>query len=76
MGKVGFFETSEGNKSAMRLNSFISLLTAIAISIYATITKQLEINTISLVTMFVVSAFAPKAVQKFAENNIEEKNNG
>lgn len=65
--KTGFFETSPGNKSSMRLYSFISLLTAVFLSTYATITNQLDINLISLITVFIVGCFAPKAIQKYAE---------
>jgi len=65
--KTGFFEEKPGQRSSMRLYSFISLLTGCSIAIYSVVTKQLDINTISLITMFVVGCFAPKAVQKFAE---------
>ena len=67
MKKIGFFEEDQGVRSHMRLQSFIALMAGVGISIFAVVTKQLDVNLIALVTMFVVAAFAPKAVQKFAE---------
>jgi hypothetical protein len=70
--KVGYFEESEGVKSSMRLNSFIALWASIALSLFALATKQLDVNVLGLITVFLVGAFAPKAVQKFAENTQEK----
>jgi len=66
--KTGFFEEAPGVRSHMRLQSFMALLAGIGIAGFAVGTKQVDANIIALVTMFVVAAFAPKAVQKFAEN--------
>jgi hypothetical protein len=65
--KVGFFYEAEGVKSSMRLQSFIALLISAAISGFAIGTKQLDANVIAIVTLFVVAAFVPKAIQKYAE---------
>jgi hypothetical protein len=65
--KVGFFYESEGIKSSMRLQSFIALLIAASVSGFAIGTKQLDANVIAIVTLFVVAAFVPKAIQKYAE---------
>lgn len=67
--KVGYFEESPGNKSSMRMNSFIALIAAILLSFFALATKQLDVNVLGLITVFLVGAFAPKAVQKFAERS-------
>jgi len=65
--KIGFFEESENVKSSMRLYSFIALLAAIAMCFYAMASNQLDANVITTVSMFLIAAFAPKTVQKFAE---------
>ena len=64
-----FFSDDQGNPSSMRLMSFLGLLIAggLALSMVmgwgsAEGNKQTE-----LVLYFLVAAFAPKAVQKFAE---------
>jgi len=64
--KTTFFEEDNGSQSSMRLMCFISLVTAIIISFTSMFVKlPNDIN--YMITLFVVSAFAPKAVQKFAE---------
>ena len=65
--KVGFFEGAEGVKSSMRLMCFIALITGILLSFFIIWQKQLDVNSITLITIWVVAAFAPKAVQKYAE---------
>lgn len=69
MKKIGFFEEDEGIKSSGRLNSFLSLVAGIGISVFSIATKQLDANVIALVVLFVVAAFAPHAVVKFAERD-------
>lgn len=71
--KVGFFDEGEGVRSSMRLMCFISLILAAAISFFAIWTKQLDVNVIALVVLFVVGAFAPKAIQKYAESDVVTK---
>jgi hypothetical protein len=68
---VGFFEEISGNKSSMRLMSFIALISAIIFGII-TVNKsgqnQNKDDTGIYITFgFLLSAFAPKALQKFAE---------
>ena len=63
--KVGYFTDSKGNPSAMRLNSHLSLWMAFISAGLTLYTDNL--NGVWITTMFIVGAFAPKAVQKFAE---------
>jgi hypothetical protein len=65
--KTGYFEEAPGVKSNMRLQSFIALWIGAIIAVFAIATKQLDVNVIAIVTLFIVAAFVPKAVQKFAE---------
>jgi hypothetical protein len=74
---VGFFEEHSGNKSAMRLMSMLALLSAIA---FGTINLLAAIgllgsngggaDAITITFGFLIAAFAPKAVQKFAEAKV------
>lgn len=64
---VGFFYEKPGVKSSMRLMSFLALFFSALLSAYAIYTKQLDMNVLFLITTFIVAAFAPKAVQKYAE---------
>jgi len=65
--KVGYFDEAEGVRSSMRLMNFLSLLISGGIACFAIGTKQLDVNVIAIVTLFLVGAFAPKAIQKYAE---------
>jgi len=68
--KVGFFEESPGVKSSIRLMSFFSLFAAIVFGIL-TINTPGE-NGLFITFGFLLGAFAPKAVQKFAELQIKK----
>ena len=68
MDETKFLEERPGVKSTMRLMSFISLVNGSAMSWYALITGQINMNLIVLISLFVVGAFVPKALQKYAEN--------
>lgn len=68
--KTGFFLEDNGNKSWMRAMCFVALLMSIAFG-YLTIIKGAAAGDGLYITlMFLVAAFAPKAVQKFAETKI------
>ena len=72
--KGGFFSENNGSKSSMRLMSFIALMAAIAFGALTIINPQNTVNStdgIYITFGFLLSAFAPKAVQKFAENKIK-----
>ena len=60
----GWLQDDKGNKSSMRLMSFISLGVAIVLT-----AASLSIDNVrqDLVLFFLTGAFAPKAFQKFAE---------
>ncbi|MEG4861423.1 hypothetical protein QUB75_29095 [Microcoleus sp. K1-B6] len=60
-----FFQENNGNYSAMRAMSFIALIAAIVFGVITINSKNADGKYIT--TSFLVAAFAPKAVQKFAE---------
>lgn len=60
------FSESDGKLSAVRVNSFIALLCAIGLSVYA-IYKGESAESMPLIASWLVAAFAPKVVQRFAE---------
>mgnify|MGYP000037572987 FL=1 len=66
----GFLEESEGVYSAMRAMSFIALFAAMLFG-FMVISGDgsAEFGTY-IVFGFLIAAFAPKALQKFAENNL------
>lgn len=73
MPKTGYTTDSTGKPSAMRAMSFVALGTAVVFGA-TIIAKPLwapesptSLDGVYLTTMFLVAAFAPKAVQKFAE---------
>ena len=69
--RVGFMQEDNGNLSSMRLMSLIALIAAIAfggITVTKPDVKEVGIN---LTYSFLVAAFTPKAVQKFAENKVK-----
>ena len=67
MEKVGFFDEGPGVKSSMRLMCFMSFVMS-AILGFMTIQKDpATIEDVELVIAFLVAAFAPKAIQKWAE---------
>lgn len=73
--RAGFFEEDNGSLSSMRLMSFVALVAAI---LFGALTLTIDTSTnngtgLYITLMFLVSAFAPKAVQKFAEQKINER---
>jgi len=83
---TGFLEESPGNSSAMRLMCMMSLITAIALSVlvigappYKSVNEKGQTSyvypardpqAVYLIFGFLVAAFAPKAIQKFAEQKL------
>lgn len=62
------FQEKPGVTSNIRIMSFISLFLAGFIAVYSLMLSRMDVNTITYVIIFVTGAFAPKVVQKFAEN--------
>lgn len=60
-----FLQEDNGHYSAMRAMSFIALIAAIVFGTVTITSKNSDGKYIT--TSFLVAAFAPKAVQKFAE---------
>ncbi|MEG4247615.1 hypothetical protein QUB37_20600 [Microcoleus sp. AT3-A2] len=60
-----FLQENNGHYSAMRAMSFIALIAAIGFGAITITSKNADGKYIT--TSFLVAAFAPKAVQKFAE---------
>lgn len=66
-GGKKYLTDDKGNKSLMRLMSFIALISAMLISAVILILDMISLHSVSLVSLFIFGAFAPKALQKFAE---------
>jgi len=62
-----FFQEDNGKYSTMRAMSFIALIAAIVFGAITITSNDSEGKYIT--TAFLVAAFAPKAVQRFAENS-------
>jgi len=69
-----FFEDTLGRYSSMRLFSFIALINAIAISWLGIIYKMTSMDIVTQLSPWIVAAFVPKALQKFAEAKETKKN--
>jgi hypothetical protein len=61
-----FFQEDNGKYSTMRAMSFIALIAAIVFGAMTITSKDSDGK--YMTTVFLVAAFAPKAVQRFAEN--------
>lgn len=59
-----FMSDDMGNASSLRLYCLISLLTAISLTWYGVLVNK---DVYSFVLLYLVATFAPKVVQKFAE---------
>ncbi|ELS01185.1 hypothetical protein Xen7305DRAFT_00008870 [Xenococcus sp. PCC 7305] len=68
--KVGFLQEDNGNYSQMRLMCLLSLFAAIAFGGVA-VMKDSHIGT-EMAVLFAIGAFAPKALQKVAEQNMDK----
>lgn len=62
-----FFQERDGQLSSMRLFSFISLLNAIVISWFGIVAGKEIADVIMSEMPWLVAAFVPKAIQRFAE---------
>ncbi len=64
--KIAFFDENLNTKSSMRLMSFISLLASICFGVLTILRDSGDLG-IYITMSFLLGAFAPKAIQKFAE---------
>ncbi len=66
--KVRYLEDDQGNPSSMRLMSATALVASIVFGLIATLhSKACGENGLYITAAFLIAAFAPKALQKFAE---------
>lgn len=68
---VGFLQDDNGNNSSMRLMSLIALIAAISFGGLTLAKPEAKEVGVNLTFSFLVAAFAPKAVQKFAETKVK-----
>ncbi len=70
--RAGLFEEDNGKISSMRLMSFIALIAAIIFGFLTILLKDGNAsNGIYITFGFLLAAFAPKALQKFAETKVK-----
>ena len=70
--RAEFFEEDNGNVSSIRLMSFIALIAAIIFGFLTILLKDGNAtNGIYITFGFLLAAFAPKALQKFAETKVK-----
>ena len=73
----GFLEEEGGRKSAMRAMSFVALIASIVFGLITLLTSTADQNSGLFITLgFLLAAFAPKALQKFAETKIPSRGGG
>ena len=64
----GYLTDDHGHPSSMRLMSMVALMAAIAFGLITLLHEEANgINGVYLTVSFLLAAFAPKALQKFAE---------
>ena len=64
----GYLTDDQGDPSSMRLMSMISLIAAIVFGLITVLQRDVNHeNGLYITGLFVLGAFAPKALQKFAE---------
>ncbi len=68
----GFLEEEPGRKSSMRAMSFISLLSSIMFGLITLLytSGETQQSGVFITFGFLLGAFAPKALQKFAESKV------
>ena len=72
---MGYLTDPAGKPSTMRMMSFIALFAAICIGILTLMhpTASSDVNGIYLTTVFLISAFAPKSLQRFVETTRSQR---
>ena len=67
--KVGFFESSEGRKSSIRLQMFLTMIfTFIVIGYQVVVNENHTPDFMTMITLLTAS-FTPKLIQKISEKN-------
>ena len=68
--RSGYLEEDNGNKSSVRLLSFIALVAAILFGVLTILTPNGS-EGIYITFGFLLAAFAPKALQKYVETKVK-----
>jgi len=73
--KVGYLEDDQGNPSSMRMMSAIALLASLIFGLLTILHPVASegVNGLYITISFLLAAFAPKALQKFAESKFPPK---
>ena len=71
--KNNFLTDDEGHPSSMRLMSILALLISFAFGLITLLCDVDNKDGMYLTTAFLIGAFFPKALQKFAENRFPPK---
>ena len=66
---TGYFTENDNKKSSMRLMCLVSLFASIGVGAM-TILRPVGGDGVYITMAFLLGAFAPKAIQKFAENKL------
>lgn len=67
----GFLDEAPGQQSSIRVMSFIALIASIAFGLITLLHQKANSeNGLYLTSFFLIGAFAPKALQKFAETKL------
>ena len=70
----GFLDDNQGNSSSMRLMSVVALIASIGFALITILASGVNVDNGLYITMaFLIAAFAPKALQKFAEAKFPPK---
>jgi|LSQX01.2.fsa_nt_gb ABC-type Mn2+/Zn2+ transport system permease subunit len=72
--RIGYLEEDVNIKSGMRLMCFLSLLFSMVSAVITLLFADVAVLPagVFVTTIFVIGAFAPKAIQRLAENKLEE----
>lgn len=65
---IGYLEDDQGNPSSMRLMSAVALFASSIFGLITVLHSQDNLNGVYITIAFLLAAFAPKALQKFAES--------
>lgn len=68
--RVGYFQEDNGKRSSIRLMSFTALIASIVFGLITTLGVGSGSEGIFITFGFLLAAFAPKALQKFAETKV------